>query len=234
MRRSTRSLPLWSGMWRCGAMTERPVTTSTSAGREVSGKHRGEAKPAQPRHLHEERQERGQARARHQVPAVVTEVHAGQRHLAVPRLDERRTCSSTTLGSWLRLPPRAAGTMQNAQRCWQPSWTLTKARERPVTRAKGAKGKARAPADVGHLNGGRRAPRPVREEMLAPARAGGTSPGCPAPDPPRRAAPPRRDRSGPSSPSPPRRASGSSRRTRLMSWRSDTSARPVTVHVLTT
>ena len=48
------------------------------------------------------------------------------------------------MGSWLRLRPRAAGTMQKAQRCWQPSWIFTKARERPATRAKGAIGTSRA------------------------------------------------------------------------------------------
>ncbi len=62
-----------------------------------------------------------------------------------PASTSASTCSRTTSGSWLRLPPRAAGTMQKAQRCWHPSWILTKARERPDRRASGATG---TPRDV--------------------------------------------------------------------------------------
>src|SRR5712691_8308587 len=81
-----------------------------------------------------------------------------------PASTRSRAWSRTTFGSRLRLVPRAKGTMQKAQRCWQPSWTLRNARERPLTRASGAAAGARA-ADVGDLD----APREEPVEQLGQA-----------------------------------------------------------------
>ncbi len=73
-----------------------------------------------------------------------------------PAATSASTCSTTTFGSWLRLAPRALGTMQNAQRCWQPSWILTEARERPDTRENGATGTPRAVLISPTVTSGRR------------------------------------------------------------------------------
>ena len=42
-----------------------------------------------------------------------------------------RTCFTTASAGMLRLPPRTDGMMQNEQRLWHPSWTLTFGRDRP-------------------------------------------------------------------------------------------------------
>src|SRR5947209_7964518 len=73
-----------------------------------------------------------------------------------PASTSSRAWSRATFGSRLRLRPRANGTMQKAHRCWQPSWILRNARDRPVTRASGDR--ARVHHDhIGRLAEGHRA-----------------------------------------------------------------------------
>ena len=90
----------------------------------------------------------------------------------MPGLDETAHLLEDHLAaSWLRLAPRAAGTMQNAQRCWQPSWTLTKARERPATR-EGRKGRHRGRVGDGrHVD--RRALPPSARRASSPSSSSG-------------------------------------------------------------
>ena len=62
-----------------------------------------------------------------------------------PALTSASTWSTTASTAWLRLPPRANGTMQKLHRCWQPSCTFTKARVWPGAKCRtGMTGSVRA------------------------------------------------------------------------------------------
>jgi len=114
--------------------------------REVCGQHRGEPEPPEAGRVGDAGDQRGEGRAGNQVPAVVSDIDSRQRDLPVPGRGPGFPPA--------RAPPAAPGSgsrpapwarCRNAQRCWQPSWIFTEARERPDTRANGATGTTRAP-----------------------------------------------------------------------------------------
>ena len=149
-----------------------------------------------------------------------------------PASTSRRTWSATSLGSRLRLAPRARGTMQKAQRCWQPSWILRNARERPSARGRGSTSASRAP---------RRSPTSTRGALgRGPSRISSSSAGKRSLSalPTTRSTPASRATSSAlvcaQQPVTTTRASGLARRARRIACRSETSARAVTVQVLTT
>src|SRR5215475_5804075 len=155
-----------------------------------------------------------------------------------PASTSDRAWSRTTFGSRLRLAPRARGTMQNAHRCWQPSWTFKNARDRPLRRPAGATATMRARAMSDTWTRAATEARSPTEIWSARARSSRSASRCLSPLPTTRSTP-----SMPATspglvcaqqPVTTRVARGLTRAARLMVWRSDSSARAVTVHVLTT
>src|SRR5215475_13643086 len=122
--------------------------------------------------------------------------------------------------------------MQNAQRCWHPSWTFKNARERPLRRAVGATSCVRACAMSETWT------RSATSRRSATTRSSSSGSRCLSPLPTTRSTP-----SMPATspglvcaqqPVTTRVARGLTRAARRMVWRSESSARAVTAHVLTT
>src|SRR5262249_2425961 len=155
-----------------------------------------------------------------------------------PSSTSARAWSRTTFWSRLRLAPRARGTRQNAHRGWHPAWTFKNARGRPWGRAVGAPATVRARAMSDTWTRAATEPRSAPEACSASARSSSSASRCLSPLPTTRSTPARPATSPglvcAQQPVTTRVARGLTRAARLMVWRSDSSARAVTVHVLTT
>ena len=214
------------------------VTTSSSSAREVRGQHGREPDPAQRRGRRQRAQQRRQRRARHEVGAVVAEIDAGQHDLGMPELDEAPRVVEHDRG--LEAAAHPARARHDAERAAMLAAFLDleeRARTRRGTRERAASPAAsrRAMSDTSMM----RAVRSARAPSAASNASTISGSRCLSALPtttstPRSGGDGPRDRSAPSTPSRRRGRRGCGARARRIIWRSETSARPVTVHVFTT